>query len=384
MTGNRRLSLSRMDELKNVVDRDVSTGHYFGASIKIAHAGELLFDHAAGFADEAKTSPITQDSVFSIFSCTKAFINVLILRAIEHGRFALTTRMSEIIPEFSGAPRDRATIFHFLTHTTGIPGMWEVRPGMYQDNLDEMVAAVCEAASGNSEPGDRCDYSPMVNHVLLGEVLRRTDPARRSINEILEADLFGPLGMKDSGLGIRPHMKDRHVIPDMRGTVPIKALSRTTPGDNGLYEAEVNEATWVGAASTSGDLLRFAEMLRRGGELDGNRIISPRMIALARQNWTGDLPNEIYKAVALRAGYTPPPAYLGLGFSLRGSAMVRHQFGTLTTAETFGNYGAGSTLYWIDPELDLVFVALTAGLLNQAANIERFQKLSDIAVGALQ
>lgn len=384
MTGNHKLSLSRLDELKAVVNHDVSTGHYFGASIKVAHAGELVLDHAAGFADENRTSPIAEDSVFSIFSCTKAFINVLILRSVELGRFALTTRMSEIIPEFSGAPRDRATIFHFLTHTTGIPGIWEARPGMYLDKLDEMVAAVCEVAAGSSEPGERCDYSPMVNHVLLGEVLRRTDPARRSINQILDEDLFQPLGMKDSGLGIRAHMKARHAIPDMRGTVPVKALSRTSAGDNGLYEAEVNEATWVGAASTSGDLLRFAEMLRRGGELDGNRVLSPRMIALARKNWTGELPNEIYKAVALRAGYTPPPAYLGLGFSLRGTAMVRHQFGTLTTPETFGNYGAGSTLYWIDPELDLVFVALTSGLLSQAANIERFQKLSDIVVGALQ
>jgi CubicO group peptidase (beta-lactamase class C family) len=55
----------------------------------------------------------------------------------------------------------------------------------------------------------------------------------------------------------------------------------------------------------------------------------------------------------------------------------------LTTPQTFGNYGAGSTVYWIDPELDLTFVGLSAGLLSQAANIERYQRLSDIVVSAV-
>ena len=139
----------------------------------------------------------------------------------------------------------------------------------------------------------------------------------------------------------------------------------------------------MGAASTTADLTRFAEMLRHGGELDGVRILSPVMVALARRNHTGDLPNELYRSVALRAGYPAPPAYIGLGFSVRGTALVRHQFGTLTSPETFGNYGAGSTEFWIDPVLDVTFVGLSAGLLGQAPNIERYQRLSDIVVGAL-
>ncbi len=99
--------------------------------------------------------------------------------------------------------------------------------------------------------------------------------------------------------------------------------------------------------------------------------------------WTGDLPNEIYKAVALRSGWEAPPAYMGLGFNVRGTGIWHHQLGTLTSPETFGNYGAGSSLYWIDPELDVSFACLTAGVMTQAANIERFQKLSDLTVSAM-
>lgn len=382
---NSDMNADRLQGMRDFVEADVARGRYWGASIKVARGGETVADFAIGHADEAATAPIGQDSVFSIQSITKAFINVLVLRAIELGRLALTTRMSELIPEYSGAPRDRATIFNFLTHTTGVAAMWEMRPGMMLDELSDAVEAVCALALGSSEPGVRCDYSPMANHVLLAEALRRTDPLGRTINEILQGDLFGPLGMTDTALGVKPHMRDRHVVPDFRGTVPIRHPSRQVAGDNGLLEAESHEAVWMGGSSTTGDLLRFADTLRRGGvSADGYRLLSPRMIRLARRNWTGDLPNELYKTVALRNRYEVPPAYLGLGFSVRGDRIVRHQFGTLTSPETFGNYGAGSALYWIDPDLDLTFVALTAGFLPQADNILRFQTLSDLVVGATE
>jgi CubicO group peptidase (beta-lactamase class C family) len=123
-------------------------------------------------------------------------------------------------------------------------------------------------------------------------------------------------------------------------------------------------------------------MLLRGGELDGARILSPRTIAVARKVWTGEMPNELYRGVAVRAGWEPGPAYMGLGFNVRGTRIMNHQLGTLTSVETFGNYGAGSALFWVDPALDVSFACLTAGVMTQAANIERFQKLSDIVVSA--
>ena len=373
----------RLEHLREVLQADVDARKYWGASIRIAQHGEELAHFVVGHADEAQRIPLQDDTVFSIFSVTKAFVNVLILRAIELGRIALTTKVSDIIPEFSGPPRERATIYHFLTHTNGLPGVWETKPGLAFDDLSEMVASVVALVHGASEPGSRCDYSPMANHILLGEVLRRTDPQGRSINDIFEQDLLIPLGMDDTRLGLRAHMRPRHVMPDFRGVVPVQHRSNQNDHPDGIFLAERHEAVWMGAASTAQDMGRFAEMLRRGGELDGERILSPATIRLARRNHTGDFPNELYKAAALRNGYEVPPAYLGLGFSVRGTKIVKHQFGTLTSPETFGNYGAGSTEFWIDPELDATFVGLTTGLLPQGPNIDRFQRLSDIVVSAL-
>ena len=372
----------RLDHLKAVIEADVAAGHYYGAVLRVSRHGEIGFDEAIGAQDAAGAAPLTKDNVFSIFSTTKAFTNVLVLRAIEMGRFALTTRIADIIPEFSGAPRDRITFLHLLTHTTGTPAVWSPRPGMYLDNLQELVEAVVENVHGAIEPGLRCDYSPLANHVLMGEALRRTDPGGRRFRDILHEDLFGPLAMDSTAMGLRADLKRRHVKPDLRGTVPIKHLSRNLPGDHALFEDPEVEAPHVGCAASVPDLWRFAEMLRQGGALEGVRILSPRTVAMARQVWTGDMPNELYRGVHVRAGWETAPAYMGLGFNVRGTAIVHHQLGTLTSAETFGNYGAGSALYWVDPALDISFVCLSAGVMTQAANIERFQKLSDIVVSA--
>ena len=375
-------SAERLDHLRRVIAEDIAAGRYFGAVLAIARAGQLGLHEAIGHADAAASRALRLDSVFSIFSVTKAITNVLVLRAIELGRFALTTRISDLVPEFSGGLRNQITVHHLLTHTSGLPIVFAIKPDMYIDRLDEVVAAVCAHIQPAEPPGERVAYSPLANHALLGEALRRTDPKRRSYRAIVHDDLLAPLGMGDSSVGLRRDLRARHVVPDFRGNFPITHPGHSNLGPNGAFEEEDAEMPWVGLASTVPDLLRFAEMLRRGGELDGSRILSPAMLELATRNWTGEKPNELYKALFEQRGWPAAPAYLGLGFALRGTAMCHHLYGTLTSPGTFGNYGAGSALYWVDPTRQLTFVCLSAGVMNSLDNIERFQRLSDIAVAA--
>jgi CubicO group peptidase (beta-lactamase class C family) len=372
----------RLDRLKTVIEDDVSKGLYFGAVIKVGRHGEVVYHEAFGAEDAEGKRPLRTDNVFSIFSTTKGFINILILRAIEQGKFALTTKVKDVLPEFTGLPREEATYFHLLTHTAGMPPVWMPKPDMYLGNLQELYDALIENVHGAIEPGKRCDYSPLGNHVLMGQTLVKIDEKGRRLRDILREDLFEPLGMRNSSLGLHPDLKARHVKPDLRNRVPIKHLSPNIPGDHGLFEDPETESPHMGCTSNATDLWRFAEMLRRGGELDGARILSPRMIQVARQVWTGDLPNEFYRMVGARKGWPETPAYMGLGFNVRGTKIVNHQLGTLTSPETYGNYGAGSTLWWVDPELDVSFAATSAGVMTQGDNIERFQKLSDIVASA--
>ena len=73
---------------------------------------------------------------------------------------------------------------------------------------------------------------------------------------------------------------------------------------------------------------------------------------------------------------------MGLGFALRGTGMHHALYGTLASPETFGNYGAGTSLFWVDPVREITFSFLSAGVMNSDTNIERFQRLSDVLISA--
>jgi CubicO group peptidase (beta-lactamase class C family) len=218
----------------------------------------------------------------------------------------------------------------------------------------------------------------------MGEAIRRIDARKRSYRQIVEEDLLKPLGMGDTSIGVRRDLKSRHVVPQFIDPMPIQHLGHSDLGPNGAFEEETAEMPWVGAISTVPDLMRFALTLQQGGAVDDQRIVSPAMLEQATLNRTGDKPNELYRQLALSRGWEPYPAYIGIGFSLRGESICHHQFGTLSTPRTFGHTGAGSTLFWVDPERELVFVCLTAGVINEGDNIERFQRLSDLAQAAVE
>lgn len=374
----------RLAEVQGTIRADIAAGSYHGAVIKVARAGVVVLEAAIGAADAAQTRPLALNSVFSIFSITKAFTNTLVLRAIELGQFLLTSRVSELIPEFSGFGREKVQIWHLLSHQAGFPIIFEVKPGMYIDRFDEMIAAVIEVVKPVDAPCTTVAYSPLVNHVLMAECVRRADPKGRGYRQLVQDEILTPLRMADTAVGLRADLKPRHVVPDFRGNYPIGHRGHSNLGPNGAFEEEQAEMPWVGIASTVPDLFRFAEMFRQHGTLDGARILSPAMLAAARRNWTGEKPNELHSARGRERGWEPAPAYLGLGFSLRGTALCHHMFGTLASPGTFGNYGAGSTLFWVDPERELTFTCLSAGVMESNANVERFQKLSDMVISAVQ
>jgi CubicO group peptidase (beta-lactamase class C family) len=372
----------RLAELQQLIRADIKAGLYHGAVIKVARGGVVALEAAIGAADAAQTQPLALNSVFNIFSVTKAFTNLLVLRAIEQGRFALTTPISDLISEFSGHGREKILVWHLLSHQAGFPIIFEVKPGWYIDQFGEISASVIAEVKPADEPCAKVSYSPLVNHVLLAEALLRTDPRKRDYRQLVQEEIFDPLQMRDTAVGLRTDLKARKVVPDFRGNYPIGHKSRNVAGPNGAFEDPQAQMPWVGIVSTTPDLYRFAEMFRCGGALDGARLISPATIEMAARNWTGDKVNELYAQRGRAEGLTPAPAYIGLGFTLRGTALCHHLFGTLASPGTYGNYGAGTTLFWIDPQRDITFACLSAGVMEHNANTRRFQKYADMVHSA--
>src|SRR6478752_6058259 len=136
------MNAQQLNLLHDAVRADVRAGLYHGAVIKVGRGGETVFEAAIGAADAEQKQPLKLDSVFNIFSVTKAFTNLLVLRAVEQGRFELTTPISKLIPEFSGRGREKILVWHLLSHQAGFPIIFEVVPGWFIDNFAEVSRTV--------------------------------------------------------------------------------------------------------------------------------------------------------------------------------------------------------------------------------------------------
>lgn len=378
--GSVGIDAERLQRLPAALTRDVEAGRYDGAVIAVGRHGKLVLHEAIGYADRDAGRKARIDDVFAILSLTKPLTNVVVLNRFERGDLQLTTPVADVLPEFAILGKKRTTVAHLLGHMGGLGGMPPVPPQVWP-NLDAAVAAVCGLPM-QARPGAAVSYSGLSAHTVLGEVIRRIDGGKRQYRQIMHEDLFEPLAMRDTWLGRRADREARRVPIVVRDRRPGLLPPPMLEAHNDLLH-EGSEMPGVGVLTTVHDYYRFAEMLRRGGELDGTRILSPLTVDLATTNYTGDKVNELWTVAREDRGWDDFPAFLSMGFYLRGTGVFPQYFGTLASPRTFGHAGAGSTVFWVDPARDMSFVGFTAGLLEESYNIERWQRLSDIALSSI-
>ncbi|GAA5033810.1 serine hydrolase domain-containing protein [Microbacterium fluvii] len=382
----RDVDVDALARLTDEIEADIARLAYDGAHVILARGGDIVLDHVTGFAERSTARPLARDAVFRVLSLTKAFTNVMVLRALTEGRLALSTRVVDIIPEFLGTDpfhmlrKDRINVLHLLTHRSGMPPT--PNPGLGPDRFG-VLADVISALAGVDvlfEPGTNVNYAPAINHALLGEMVRRAYGAA-SFATLARDLVFDPVGMPDTAFGLPARSAER--------AVPLKAYlpegGFLAPSDiESLNDVitEHAEMPWVGSVSTAADIFTFAEFVRRRGEVGGRRLVSTAVMDQATRSHTGDVPNDLYAQMAVARGWEIPAANFGLGFSLSGEGTYPNFFGPFTSPRTHGNYGAGSSLFWVDPERDLTFVFLSAGVMEESENVARFQKLSTMAVSA--
>jgi CubicO group peptidase (beta-lactamase class C family) len=375
------LDPDRLQRLKQAIEEDTTQGMYDGAVFIVARHGKVALYEAVGKTDLEKDRQAKLDDIFLVMSVTKKLTGVRVLMDVERGKFTLNTPVCEVIPEFGTKGKQNVTVYHILNHTSGLNT--EIPFGLPIDQLANIEGVT--AAMSNERlfilPGTMVTYNAVTSFSLLAVMVQRLDERDRPFRQIMAEDLFGPLGMTDTALGLPDRFRDRIVPLAVRDRSPGLFEPVLMEAIN-LMMTEETEAPAGGAVSTAADIFRFAEMLRRGGELNGTRILSPGMVKMATTNHTGDLPNHIFDYAREMHGWPVWPAYLGLSFFVRGEGTFPTYLGVNTSPGTFAGLGAGSTMFWVDPERDLTFVLLTAGLLEEKNNTMRHQRLSDLVVAA--
>jgi CubicO group peptidase (beta-lactamase class C family) len=380
------MSTPQLARLRTAIEHDIEKGLYHGATLMVGRHGDVVMEAAIGTTDASGTRPLAIDDVFRVLSVTKALTNTAVYRAIDAGLLALNTRVVDIIPEYLGTDRflargkDRVQVSHLLSHRSGMNGTPEPLPYSHLGDLSAVIARICEMPLAG-EPGTTVDYSPTLNHALLGEMARRVH-GDETFSAMMDREVLAPIGMTDTAFGLPTRLADRVVpITAMFGNEgwltahDLEVLNDVIDGDA--------EMPWVGSVTTARDIFRLAEVYRRRGRTeDGEQLVSPAIIDVATRVQTGDDPNNLYLGLAAKRGWPWAPANLGYGFQLSGLGAAPSMLGSLTSPRTFGNHGAGSTVFWVDPERDVTFVLLTVGSMEESDNYLRCQRLSDLAICA--
>ena len=368
---------ARVERFFSVVERKIEAGWLFGGAFLLARHGKIAAARALGHTQPQEGRTAKTDDIFCLFSTTKPITATMLLMKVDQGEVQLFDKVADYIPEFAAAGKRSVTVSQVMTHTAGFPNMALDWPMSKWGDWEATIARIC-AQPLEFEPGKAVHYHALTGSWILAEIARRVDGGRRSFAQMCAEDLYGPLGMRDSHMGVRPDMQERRV--------PVQALDEGgVPFPMSFLEAfnapDVQAAAIPGGGSYSTvyDLARFYQMWLNRGELDGVRLLSPALVELATTIHTGAMEDRLIEPIRVAKQWPFAPANRGLGYWVRGSGIFPSYFGSLASPRTYGHAGASSIMAWADPVRALTFVGLTSGLIEEPRSIERWALFSDLA-----
>ena len=393
-------SEQRLARLDALFADEVKKGELAGIVVLVARHGKVVHLSALGDADVPRSKPMQPDSIFRVYSMTKAISATALMMLYEEGRFQLSQPLSDYIPEFAGLQALRApdgalthtvklkrppTIHDSLRHTAGFThGISDdaydsqyVKAGYFDltTTLAGMVTRVAKFPL-RYQPGERWEYSigPDIDARLV-EII-----SGMPFDKFLEQRLLGPLGMKDTAYWLPRDKADRLATLHWKKDGKLVALDAKTgaPSDWVIARPElVNSYTAnhprkggsYGLVSTAEDYWRFAQMILNGGTLDGVRILGPRTVEY--------MLSDHLESIGVKMG---DGQSFGLGFGLvKDPAGIGH----MGSAGSGFWSGAASTEFWIDPKEKLVIVAMTQHF-DVPASWRIRDQISSIVYGAIE
>jgi CubicO group peptidase (beta-lactamase class C family) len=342
--------------------------------------GEVVLDRAIGHAsgngpddpeDEPK-APATPETPMTIYSAAKGITAFLVHKLIERGLVGLDEPVATYIPGYERHGKDGITVGHVLSHRAGVPNLpREVLSLEFIGDRDRLVEVLCNAKPF-ALPGRHLAYHAVSGGFILGEVAQRV--TGRPIREVLARELLEPLGFRWTNYGVAPEDVDAvarnyltgpRTLPPLSNLltralgVPLDQLVETT-NDPRFVTGVVPAANVV---TTANELSRFFEMMRRGGELDGVRVIAPETIRTA-------VTEQSHLEIDLSLGF---PTRFSYGLML--GARVLSLYGR-DTQHAFGHLGFTNILGWADPQRALSAAILTNGKPILYPELPRFLGLS--------
>ena len=360
--------------------------HWYRAGMQPAiqlclrYNGTVVLNRAIGHAwgngpddpADADRVPVSTNTPFCVYSAAKAISTTVVHMLVERGAFSLDDRVCDYLPSYTGHGKERTTIRHVMTHSAGVPFATGPRADVRRVNDSDYTRARLSEFKPIHRPGLVHIYHGVTWGPLVREIVSAA--TGRNIREILATEILDPLGFRWTNYGVAeadvPLVAPSYVTGKPL-PAPIAAALRTALGgtmtqiipfsNTPVFLTSVVPSS--STVSTADELSRFAEILRRGGELDGVRVMRPDTLAAAVRPCRRLRP-DVATGLA--------PIRWGTGFML-GSKRFG-PFGA-DAAAAFGHTGLTNVAIWADPARGLAAGLISSGKPGRHPEAGRFTTL---------
>jgi CubicO group peptidase (beta-lactamase class C family) len=387
-------SSERLARLHTAIQQEIQQKKTMAGAVTLLARHDKIVDlRAYGKKDFASGAPMTTDTIFRVFSMTKPVTGVAMMILYEEGKWRPGDPISQYIPEFAHLkvfkgvdangkmlvedPLHPPTMQELMTHTAGftygvfgdgpVDKAYQAAGVMSSENLQEMIDKLAKIPL-LYQPGTKWVYS--VSMDIQGYVIEKL--SGQSLPNFMNDHIFAPLKMKDTGFYVPKDKWNRFATLYGEGSSgSLLALTPTASLGLGDYKSQPTMPSGGGGmVSTAEDYARFAQMLLNGGELDGERILSPSTVHLMTSN---------HLAPSLMTGeffIGPETIRPGMGWGYDCSVFTDPPLANEVVGKgTFFWLGAADTWFWVDPTNDLVFVGMTQHMIGpKQPNVEQISR----------
>ena len=371
---------ARLDSIVAYLRTQVDSA-FPGAVVAVGNHNRIALLAAVGHYGLDDPRPMTPETVFDLASLTKVIgLTTACMLLVDQKRLDLDAPVQHYLPEFTGKGKDKVTIRHLLTHSSGLPA-W--RPLFRETETREAALALVDSTPLDTVPGVRYVYSDL-GAIVLTQVVERITKTR--LDQYLDTAVFKPLGMTTT-----------RYLPPAEWIDRIAPTEMDTAFRHRMIRGEVHDENTgrlggisghAGLFSTAGDLARFAEWLldlsqgrRRSEEVGGGPTPallrpSPSSSVLLRSS------PSLVKQFTTRQDL-PPGSSRAVGWD---TPSENSSAGTKMSAHAFGHTGFTGTSIWLDPDRDLFIILLTNRVHPTRANTKILRvrpHVADLVVDAL-
>ena len=348
------MSSEELKKVDHVIQKFIDDKELAGAVTIIARKGKVIHFSAQGMQDISAAKKMDKDSIFRIYSMTKAVVSVAAMRLVEQGKLKLDVPASTYIPsiakmKFNGEiPNREMTLRDLLSHSSGLPNNVSTdralrvagHPSLAESNLEEIMGRL-ESVPLRYEPSKGWYYSFAAD--VVGRLVEIGSGLQ--LDKALRDLIFDPLGMKDTGFYVPKEKWHRFVTPYGNG---LKEITAPQPGTSGPFTFEKAPKFLSGGGglvSTAADYMRFCLMLTGQGQFQDNRLLSAKTVSEMFRDQLTEGVGEITRA--------PKGRGFGLGFAVR---IRKINSSPLGECEWLGGLG---TEFFISPKDDLAVITLS-------------------------